>query len=155
MRNLVRCAGAALALLAWLPAGPAASQGLSKYLPGGGGRGSPELWKLCEGQDGVTPEKQIEGCNFVIDGGGEDDVNVAGAYTNRGNAYRDSGELDRAVQDYNKAITMAPKLSSAYLGRGGVFVAKGQLDFALLDFDKVTKLEPKAIDGYINRGTVY
>jgi tetratricopeptide (TPR) repeat protein len=156
MRSALCLAAVAVAAMAMLPAGPAASQSfLNKLLPGGD-KGSPEFWKGCEGQDGIAPDKQIEACNFVIDYGGEPDAVIAGAYTNRGNALRDTGELDRAIQDFNKAISLDNKLAAAFLGRASVFVAKGQLDFAILDFNQAIKLNPKNVETYyFNRGTTY
>src|SRR5258708_16435673 len=113
MRSALCLAAAAMAAMAVLPAGPVASQFfLNKLIPGGD-KGSPEFWKGCEGQDGIAPDKQIEACNFVIDYGGEPDAVIAGAYTNRGNVYRDTGELDRALKDFNKAISLEPKLAAA------------------------------------------
>jgi tetratricopeptide (TPR) repeat protein len=153
------CLAAALAAMALLPAGPAASQtgGLLKSLvPGMGGEESPAVWKVCEGEDGATPDKQIEACSVVIDAGGETDVVMAGAYVNRGNALSDSGDSDKAIQDFNKAISLDSKLAAAYAGRGAVFVAKGQLDFAILDYNQAIKLSPKNVDTYyFNRGTTY
>jgi tetratricopeptide (TPR) repeat protein len=158
MRNALRLVGAALAGMAAMAvlAGPAASQSFLKLLPGMGDRGSPELWKACEGQDGIALDKQIEACGAVIEFGAESDVVIAGAYTNRGNALRDSGEMDRAIQDFNKAIALDKTLAAAFAGRGAVFVAKGQLDFAILDFNQAIKLNPKNVDTYyFNRGTTY
>jgi tetratricopeptide (TPR) repeat protein len=157
MRNAVRFAGAALVAVALLPPGPAMSQSfLNNLIPGRGGSNSPDAWKMCEGQDGAPLDKQIEGCTAVIDFGGESDAVTAGAYTNRGNALRDSGEMDRAVQDFNKAIGLDSKLADAFAGRAAVFVLKGQFDFALLDYNLAIKLNPKnVVTYYYNRGTTY
>jgi tetratricopeptide (TPR) repeat protein len=157
MRNAVHFAGAALVAVALLAAGPAVSQSfLNNLIPGRGGSSSPDAWKVCEGQDGAAPDKQIEGCTAVIDFGGESDTVTAGAYTNRGNALRDSGEMDRAVQDFNKAIGLDSKLADAFAGRAAVFVLKGQFEFALLDYNQAIKLNPKnVVTYYFNRGTTY
>jgi tetratricopeptide (TPR) repeat protein len=157
MRKALCLAGAALMVVVAMPAGPAVSQGfLNNLIPGRGPSGSPEAWKVCEGQDGAPLDKQIEGCTAVIDGGGESDVVTAGAYTNRGNALRDSGEMDRAIQDFNKAIGLDAKLAAALAGRAAVFVLKGQFDFALLDYNQAIKLNPKNVNTYyFNRGTTY
>jgi tetratricopeptide (TPR) repeat protein len=154
MQNALRLAGAAVLAMALLPAGPAASQAILNKILGGGG--SSEVWKVCEGQDGAPLDKQIEACTAVIDIGGETDVVIAGAYTNRGNARRDAGDMDQAIQDFNKAIGHDGKLAAAFAGRGAVFVLKGQFDFAILDFNQAIKLNPKNVDTYyFNRGTTY
>jgi tetratricopeptide (TPR) repeat protein len=156
MRNALCIAGAALMAMALLPAGPAASQSfLNKLLPGAGS-GSPEVWKACEGQDGASLDKQIEACTVVIDAEAESDTVMAGAYTNRGNALRDHGDMDGAIKDFNKAVGLDPKLADAFAGRAAVFVLKGQFDFALLDYNQAIKLNPKNADTYyFNRGTTY
>jgi tetratricopeptide (TPR) repeat protein len=148
-------AGAAV-VMAMLLAGPAAAQfDFDPLKSFRGEKGSPELWKACEGQDGIAPDKRIEACNVMIDYGGEVQVNVAGAYINRGYALRDTGELDRAVKDFNQAMTIDKKAVGAYMGRAEIFVAKGQLDFALLDYNAAVKLSPKDANVYFNRGTTY
>ena len=42
------------------------------------------------------------------------------AYNNRGNAYRNKGEMDRAIEDFNTAINLNPELVGAYYNRGMV-----------------------------------
>jgi len=157
MRSALCIVGVALMAVALLPAGPAASQGfLDKLVPGRGSSGSSDVWKVCEGQDGASLDKQIEACSVVIDAEGESDVVMAGAFTNRGNALRDSGEMDRATQDFNKAIGLDPKQAAAFAGRAAVFVLKSQFDFAVLDYNQAIKLNPKNVDTYyFNRGTTY
>ena len=42
------------------------------------------------------------------------DPQLALAYNNRGNAYKDLGQYQKAIQDYNEAIHLDPQLASAY-----------------------------------------
>ena len=42
----------------------------------------------------------------------------AEAYYNRGIAYARKGDLDRAIQDYDKALELKPDLAVAYYNRG-------------------------------------
>src|SRR3974390_567511 len=48
----------------------------------------------------------------------EIDPKMAVAYNNRGNAYDDKGQYDRALADYNKALDLNPKYAEAYYNRG-------------------------------------
>src|SRR5579871_2567474 len=122
----------------------------------GASEGSPEVWKVCEGQDGASTEARIEACTVVIDRGVmENDDNRAGAYANRASAFVDKGELDRALQDYIQAIKLDGKLGPAFLGRADVFVAKGQFEFAVLDYGQAIKLNPKNTLAYLSRGSAY
>ncbi len=77
------------------------------------------------------------------------------AYNNRGNAYKDKGELDTATQDYNTAIDLNPDFTAAYYNRGLAYHQKGDLDTAIIDFSKAIELKPELATAYYNRGLAY
>ena len=49
------------------------------------------------------------------------DPQLALAYNNRGDAYRDLGRYQKAIQDYNEAIRLDPQLALAYNNRGDAY----------------------------------
>ena len=63
------------------------------------------------------------------------DPKDAVAYNNRGNAYGDKGDYDRAMADYGDAIRLDPKYAYAYNGRGNAYLRKGDYDRAIADYD--------------------
>ena len=67
----------------------------------------------------------------------------ATAYYNRGNAYYDRGDHDRAIAEYTKAIGLDPKHVIAHHNRGDSYRAKRDLDRAIADFSKSIELDPK------------
>lgn len=77
------------------------------------------------------------------------------AYVNRGWFYREKGQFDRAMDDYEAAISLSPNDAVAYTGRGLVFKKAGQLDRALADFSRAIELLPTEHTAYTNRGWVY
>ena len=79
----------------------------------------------------------------------------APAYNNRGLAWRDKGDLDRAIADYNEAIRLDPKYAFAYNNRGFAWRAKGDLDRAIADYTEAIRLEPKNAAYYRNRGYAF
>ncbi|MBM3236667.1 tetratricopeptide repeat protein [Candidatus Poribacteria bacterium] len=81
--------------------------------------------------------------------------NLADAYGNRGNVYRDKQEYDRAIQDYDKVIAINPNLAEAYNNRGIAYKDKGLYDLAIQDYDKAIAINPNLADAYINRGVAY
>ena len=85
MRSASSLAGVALAIAVLLGGRPAAGQ-TDPFSALRGDKGSPEVWKMCEGQDGIAPDKQADACSAFLDYGGADVANRAGAYINRGNA---------------------------------------------------------------------
>jgi len=90
--------------------------------------------------------------NYVIE---MEPSSVALAYNNRGNALYDSGQLDKAFDDFDKAIALNPSYPAAYNNRGLAFKRQGRFDKALADYDKAIALNPNYFEAYNNRGVVF
>ena len=72
-------------------------------------------------------DRQIRGCTSVIERGEEETrKNRAIAYTNRGTAYYEKGDYDRAIADSTKAIALDPNYAIAYNNRGNAYSRKGE-----------------------------
>ena len=67
----------------------------------------------------------------------------AQAYNNRGIAYAEKGDYDRAIQDYDKAIKLNLDFAEAYFNRGLAYAEKGDYDRAIQDYDKASELRPR------------
>ena len=74
------------------------------------------------------------------------------AYFNRGNAYLDLGDMDRAIIDYTRTIELDPADSVAYNNLGVSYRRKSEADTAIADFTKAIELDPGYRDAYNNRG---
>jgi tetratricopeptide (TPR) repeat protein len=71
---------------------------------------------------------RIAACTGAINSGaGRPSIN----YTNRGDAYRDKGDTDRAIADYNEAIRLDPKNAIASNNLGHAYGVNGDSDRAL------------------------
>ena len=79
----------------------------------------------------------------------------ATAYNDRGVAYADKGEYDRAIQDYDQAIRLNPNYAFAYYHRGNAYANKGESDRAIQDYDQAIRLDPNSALFYTNRGAAY
>jgi len=79
------------------------------------------------------------------------------AYNNRGNAYTDTEDPDRAIADYTKAIELASGdcLPCAYSNRGHLYEDKGAYDMAVADLNEAIRLKPDFADAYDARGHAY
>jgi len=53
------------------------------------------------------------------------------SYTSRGAAYDYLGERQRAIEDYDKAIRLDPRLAIAYFNRGVAYKTLGQRQRAI------------------------
>jgi tetratricopeptide (TPR) repeat protein len=76
-------------------------------------------------------------------------------YNNRGLAYDDQGDLDKAFADYNKAIELDPADATTYNNRGLAYYNQGDLDKAIADYNKAISLDPQMAAAYNNRGFAY
>ncbi len=96
-------------------------------------------------------EEAIETLTLIINSDAPDDIK-AGAYNNRGLAKHDLQRYEEAIEDYDKAIELQPKLANAWFNRGN---AKGSLqrhEEAIADFDTAIELQPDYAKAYHNRG---
>src|SRR4029077_14037182 len=90
----------------------------------------------------------IAACTRAINSGAGRSSTKSISYENRGNAYHDKGDMDRAIADYTEAIRLDPKNVNAYGHRGVTYRDKGDLDLAIADFTEVIRLVPKGAHGY-------
>ena len=79
----------------------------------------------------------------------------AEAYCNRGIAYHREGELENAINDYNKAIQLKPDLAEAYCNRGNANSNKGDFDSTINDYTKAIDLNSDDAEVYNDRGVAY
>ena len=70
-------------------------------------------------------------------------------------AFIGKGELDLAVQDLDKALSLNLNYALAYALRGSVYSDKGNLDQAIHDLNRALALDPTYANGFNDRGVVY
>jgi tetratricopeptide (TPR) repeat protein len=85
----------------------------------------------------------------------ERDRQLAAEATLSADTAMQQGDVDRAMEKYNEAIALNPKLANAYLGRGRVYSQKKDLNRATRDFTTAVFLDPKLADAYLERGKVH
>src|SRR4051794_21411179 len=74
------------------------------------------------------PEPRIAACTQSIHSGKWKGRNQAINYLNRGWAYGGKGDYERAIADYNQAISIHPKYALAYNNRGLAYYSKGDYE---------------------------
>lgn len=65
------------------------------------------------------------------------------------------GDLDRAIQDFTRAIELKPDFVGAYTRRGVAYRKKGDLDHAIQDFTAAIRLKPDLPEAHTLRGYAY
>jgi tetratricopeptide (TPR) repeat protein len=83
------------------------------------------------------------------------DPNLTEAYYNRGCAYIDLKQYDKAVIDLSQAITRELSYVEAYSDRGLAYSALGEHGKAVDDFGQVIKLDPANPQAYNSRAIAY
>src|SRR5437588_1597212 len=87
-------------------------------------------------------EARIDGCTATIKSGKSSGKDLAAAYGNRGHAYTDKKDYDRAIADFNEAIKLAPKFASAFTNRCFTRMLVGrELSQALADCNESLRLQ--------------
>jgi tetratricopeptide (TPR) repeat protein len=95
----------------------------------------------------------IRGCSAVIDAGTTTPINMVAAFSNLGIAYRNKGDFDRAIDNFDRAISLNPNDDpTVYDNRGYAYYGKGDFDAAIMDYDFAIELNPRFVNAYFNRG---
>ncbi|MCX5694595.1 MAG: tetratricopeptide repeat protein [Candidatus Omnitrophica bacterium] len=76
-------------------------------------------------------------------------------YNERGLAYFDKGEYDKALIDFTQAVKLNRNYADGFYNRGKVYQKKGEYGKAVFDYTEAIKIEPGYVGAYINRGLVY
>ena len=77
---------------------------------------------------------------------------TAEEWNEKGIDFARSGEYEKAIEDYNKAIELDPNLAGVYYNRGNAYFYLKQYEKAIEDFDKAIELNPNNAYAYNNRG---
>jgi tetratricopeptide (TPR) repeat protein len=101
--------------------------------------------------DEKISEIAIKGCSELI----RHSPAEASPYYNRGLAYYETGDFDRAIADHTKAIEIDPQRADAYASRGLAYRNKGEFDRAIGDSTKAIEIDPQHADAFNVRGLAY
>ena len=83
------------------------------------------------------------------------DAEAYEAYNNRGLAYLHKGNFDFAMQDFNRAIKLQPKLVGAYVNRAAAYLSKNEFNLAIESYTTVIGLNPELAMAYYSRGVAW
>jgi tetratricopeptide (TPR) repeat protein len=80
--------------------------------------------------------------------------NEVALYFERAEFYIELEELEKAMADYDKAISLTP-VSDLFNARGGLHMQMGNLEAGLADFERAIQANPADPMGYSNRGAAH
>ena len=75
-------------------------------------------------------------------------------HNNLGNAFKELGQLDAAVESYEKALAINPDNAKAHSNLGVTLKDLGQLDAALECYKKALAIKPDYAEVYVNLGNI-
>jgi tetratricopeptide (TPR) repeat protein len=110
------------------------------------------IWSDCV--DETDPVLAIDACDAIIAEAG-DDIGLAVAYYERGQAYLAKDQPDRAIADFDRAIALTPDFADAYHERGAAYLDTGQLVLAIASYDEAIRLDPANGYAYYTRGLTH
>ena len=93
-----------------------------------------------------APDLRIGACTALIQSGTLDAKTLAVAFYNRGVAYADKKDYDRAIADYDQAIRLDPNYAHAFNNRGVAYESKKDYDRAIADYDQAIRIDPNYAD---------
>jgi Flp pilus assembly protein TadD len=107
-------------------------------------------------------EAAVEAYTRAILAGDLDPDALAVTFNNRGVAYSELGDYDRAIQDYNQALglkagdrTAVKNLRIGHTRRAAAAANLGEYEAALSDYAKAVELDPRHAPTYLRRGQLH
>jgi tetratricopeptide (TPR) repeat protein len=91
----------------------------------------------------------------ALDSGQIANGDLGAAHFDRGLAWANSGEYDKAIADYSDAIRFNPHLVDAYHSRGVAWVKKGEYDDAITDFNVAIRYNAQDAESFDGRGVAW
>ncbi len=77
------------------------------------------------------------------------------AHNNLGAAYYQKGEWDKAIAEYQKAVTLKPRYADAYNNLGAAYAGKGMYDQAIAAHKQALAIRPDLLRAHLNLGVSY
>lgn len=99
----------------------------------------------------TNPQKNIEYLSKAI----KLKPDYADAYNERGIAYSQFGQYQRALDDFNEAIRLKPDNVKAHSNKAIAYFNMGQYQLAIENFNESIRLKPDNADIYKDRGIAY
>ena len=102
-----------------------------------------------------SPDLAISGCTAAIQSGKWSGKGLAWAFANRGIAYVTLKDLNRALVEYNTALSLDPEYAVGYYNRGTCYFRLNDDDRAIADLSQAIRFRPNYAAAYANRALAY
>src|ERR1700748_210437 len=109
----------------------------------------------CTGRARASLDDKISACSSLIAQPNSDSERLAVLHTSRGAAWRQKGDLDRALADHDEAIRLQPGSALLYFNRAITWQSKDDADRAIADFGEAIQRAPAFVLAYRSRGDLH
>ena len=99
-------------------------------------------------------DRRIAACTAILHRD-KDRAAWGAAYSNRASAFRDKGDYDRALADYDMSIQLFPQVAASWMNRGGLRTRTEDFDGAIADLTKAIDLDPSLWKSFNNRSNAW
>ena len=99
-------------------------------------------------------DRRIAACTAILHRN-QDRAAWGAAYSNRASAFRDKGDYDRALADYDMSIRLFPEVAAYWMNRGGLRSSREEFDLAITDLTKAIQLDPTLWMSFNNRSVAW
>src|ERR1700733_11235368 len=104
---------------------------------------SQDRFRCEDRQRALAPDIRIDACTALIESGDLTRTDLAISRNDRGTAYQEKHDLDRALADFNEAIKINPDFALAFVYHGDASLTKGDLNRAIADYGEAIALDPR------------
>jgi tetratricopeptide (TPR) repeat protein len=111
-------------------------------------------FRRCAAND-RRPEIAIDACTRAIESDQLNNEALAIAFSNRGHKYSLTGQLDLAIDNFNRANRLKPDFPNNLSNRAHAYITKGEFDKAAADVDRAIGLDPEHYLARNNRCEIY
>lgn len=77
------------------------------------------------------------------------------AHNNMGDVYMLEGNMEKAAEEFRRAVELRPDYADAYHNLANVYRSTGRLDEAAANYEKAAALNPRLYQSYINLAGIY
>jgi tetratricopeptide (TPR) repeat protein len=110
----------------------------------------------CINRDGKSaPAVAVQACTELLDRKILEGYERFYPFVNRAMAYYAQGDKPHALDDYNTAVSLAPKTAQPYYYRGVFYAALIDVDAALRDFNTALSLNGKFVPALLQRAKIH
>lgn len=128
---------------------------LTALLEMSGARAEMPLALKCNAVGNFSVDDRIAGCTAIIEAATGMQQGVVMARFRRAMFYRQKGEVDLALADYDQIIERDPGNVNARLARASTYLQRRDNEAALADYDKAIELDPRSTYAYLGRARLY